>query len=169
MMNFHNPNDFWMHNNYDPYKGLNDDERLDAGCLQLLSFVSVLFIGMLICLLFCGCTTTQYVPVVEYHTDTLIQTKVKHDSIHVKDSTIVEKGDSIIKIEHWHTKYIEKQVHDTTYISKTDSVPQPYPVEKKVPAELTWWQQTRLHIANVVLWTLGLSVVFWFCKKKMLP
>ena len=167
-MNFHNPNDFWTHNNYDPYKGLNDDERLAAGCLQSLSFVVVLFIGMLICLLFCGCTTTKYVPVIEHHTDTLIQTKVKHDSIHVKDSTIVERVDSIIKIEHWHMKYIEKQMHDTTYVSKTDSIPVPYPVELKVPAELTWWQQARLHIANVMLYLLGLGAVFWFCKKKML-
>ena len=156
-MNFHNPNDFWMHNNYDPYKGLNDDERLAAGCLQLLSFVSVLFIGMLICLLFCGCTTTQYIPVIEHKTDTLIVTKHQHDSIHVYDSIMVsEKGDTV-RIEKWHTKYIETQVHDTTYISKTDTIPQPYPVIKEVPRKRTTtdWVLTiagLLAILGVIVW-----------------
>ena len=108
-------------------------------------------IGIIITILmlsFCSCKSVEYVPVIEHKTDTLIQTKVQKDSIYVHDSTIVEKGDSIIKIEHWHTKYVEKQVHDTTYISKTDTVPQPYPVTEYVEKKLTTWQ--------VVLMTIGL-------------
>ena len=108
-------------------------------------------IGIIITILmlsFCSCKSVEYVPVIEHKTDTVIQTKVQKDSIYVHDSTIVEKGDSIIKIEHWHTKYVEKQVHDTTYISKTDTVPQPYPVTEYVEKKLTTWQ--------VVLMTIGL-------------
>ena len=74
-----------------------------------------------------------------------------------------------MKIEKWHTKYVEKQVHDTLYIAKTDSVPAPYPVIKEVPAELSWWQQTRLHIANILLWAFLIVGIVWIIKKKLLP
>ena len=117
-------------------------------------------------LLTASCRTTQYVPVPEYHTDTLIVTKVQHDSIYINDSTVItEKGDTV-RIEKWHTKYVEKQVHDTTYVSKTDTIPQPYPVEviNEVEKPLTWWQQTRLHIANILLWLIGLIGLIWLIK-----
>ena len=123
-----------------------------------------------------GCTTTKYVPVIEYHTDTLMINKTLHDSIWVHDSVMVtqyQKGDTIYQEStKWHTKYVLKEVHDTTYISKTDTVATPYPVEKEVPAELTWWQQTRLHLANILLYLLALCGIIWICKsyiKKFLP
>ena len=47
-----------------------------------------------------------------------------HDSIHVTD-----KGDTV-RIEKWHTKYVESIRHDTVYKARTDSVPVPYPVTK---------------------------------------
>ena len=48
------------------------------------------------------------------------------------------KGDTVYRdVDRWHTKYIEKQVHDTMYISKTDSVPVPYPVIKEVEKQLS--------------------------------
>jgi hypothetical protein len=55
--------------------------------------------------------------------------------------------------------------HDTI----RDSIPAPYPVEviKEVPAELTWWQQTRLHLANIVLWLLALLAVIYVGKKHL--
>lgn len=168
-MDYFNPNDYWRHNDYDPYKGMNDEERLKAGCWQMVVFIVAVAIGMIVCSMFTSCKSVEYVPVIEHHTDTLIQTKVQHDSIYINDSTVItEKGDTV-KIEKWHTKYVEKQVHDTLYISKTDTVPQPYPVIKEVPAELSWWQQTRLHIANILLWALLIVGIVWIIKKKLLP
>jgi hypothetical protein len=58
-------------------------------------------------------------------------------------------------------------VHDTTYISKTDTIPKPYPVEKEVPADLTWWQQARLHMVNGILLLLAIWVVIWLLRKKI--
>ena len=108
-----------------------------------------------------SCTTTRYVPVVEHHTDTLRLSRNIRDSIYVHDSTMVrEKGDTVL-VERWHTRYREKMAHDTIYKSRVDSIPAPYPVEKKVEKELTWWQQTRLHLANIVLWLLGAAAVWW--------
>jgi hypothetical protein len=168
-MEYINPNDYWRHQDYDPYNGMNDEERLKAGCWQMVVFIAAVAISMIVCSFFTSCKSVEYVPVIEHHTDTLIQTKVQHDSIYINDSTVsTEKGDTV-KIEKWHTKYVEKQVHDTLYIAKNDTVPQPYPVIKEVPAELSWWQQTRLHIANILLWALLIVGIGWIIKKKLLP
>lgn len=106
-----------------------------------------------------GCKTTEYVPVVVHQTDTLVQTKIQKDSVWLHDSTYVyEKGDTLT-IEKWHTKYVESVKHDTTYISKTDSVPKPYPVTEYVEKDLTWWQQLLMHIGGIVLF-LALTFVF---------
>lgn len=133
--------------------------------------VRYLFVSALL-LVAVSCSTTRYVPVVEHHTDTLRLSRNIRDSIYVHDSIRVrEKGDTVI-VERWHTRYREKLAHDTIYKSRVDSIPAPYPVEKKVEKELTWWQQTRLHLANVVLWLLGAAAVWWIggvIRKRYMP
>ena len=168
MMDFTNPNDFWTHPDYDPYKGMSDDERMKAGCLQLASYIIMILFGLLLCALFGSCTTTKYVPVIEHHTDTLIQTKIVKDSVYLKDSTHVsEKGDTV-RIEHWRTQFVKKEVHDTLYISKTDSVPAPYPVEviKKVPAELTMWERLKMKVGGIAILLCIFAFLFWVWKTK---
>ena len=156
---YRNPNDYWMQRPQ-PGEQPDPDEAFKAGCFGAIFYIAALVVGMLICLLFGSCKSVEYVFVPQTHTDTLIVTKVQHDSIYINDSTVItEKGDTVT-IEKWHTKYVEKQVHDTTYVSKTDTIPKPYPVEKEVPAELTWWQQTRLHIANILLWALLIFAIY---------
>lgn len=115
-------------------------------------------------LLLTGCTTTRYVPVETVRIDTMKVTKYERDSIYIHDSTIVrEKGDTML-IEKWHTRWRDRWMHDTVYQSRVDSVPKPYPVEKRVPAELTWWQQTRLHLANILLYALLVIGIFYLGK-----
>ena len=90
-----------------------------------------------------GCKTVEYVPVtvVEHKTDSIYFTQVQRDSIWMHDSiSIKEKGDTVC-IEKWHTKYIEKQVHDTTYVAKHDSIPVPYEVIKEVEKPMTKTQK----------------------------
>lgn len=124
---------------------------------------------ILVALLFVGCKTKERVVTVEkVRNDTTYITKHQRDSVWLHDSIhVTEKGDTI-RIEKWHTKYIEKATHDTLYQHKTDSVPVPYPVEKLVERELSWWQQTRLHLANIMLWLLGIGGVLFILKKKFL-
>ena len=127
-------------------------------------------IGIIITILmlaFCSCKSVEYVPVIEHKTDTVIQTKVQHDSIHVKDSTTVEKRDSIIKIEHWHTKYVEKQVHDTLYQAKTDSIPAPYPVTEYVEKKLSTWQVVLMTIGTLTL--MGIIIFVAIKLRRFLP
>lgn len=151
-----------IHDNYDPERDAADIKHLVIG----------LIMGLIACALITmctGCTTTKYVPVIEHKTDTVYQNKVKHDSIWQHDSVqIMIKGDSVT-IDRWHTKYVSKEVHDTTYISKTDSVPVPYPVEKLVPAELTTWQKLRMNIGTFMIFATLLFAVGWLLKRKLLP
>ena len=98
-----------------------------------------LFFFVMVVVLCCisSCTTTKYVPVVEYHTETLIQKMTQRDSIYLHDSTIVrEKGDTVL-IERWHTRYRDREVHDTVYQSRIDSVPAPYPVTEYVERKMS--------------------------------
>lgn len=167
-IDYNNHNDMWRHNGYDPYKGMNDEERMKAGCLQLTGIVGAIIVALLICALFGSCTTMKYVPVIEYHTDTLIQTKMVKDSVYLKDSTHVsEKGDTV-RIEHWRTQFAKNEVHDTVYISKTDSVPAPYPVEviKKVPAELAWWQRLKMDVGGAAIVMCILAFLIWVWRTK---
>ena len=127
-------------------------------------------IGVIITILmlaFCSCTKTEYVTVERVRIDTAYISKVLHDSIHVKDSTVVEKRDSIIKIEHWHTKYVEKQVHDTLYQSKTDSIPVPYPVTQYVEKKLSTWQVVLMTIGTLTL--TGIIVFVAIKLRRFLP
>lgn len=118
-------------------------------------------------LLLASCGSTKYVTVTEHHTDTLRQVTVRYDSVMVHDSIhITEKGDTV-KIERWHTQWRDRWHTDTIYQSRSDSVPYPVEVVKEVPAQLTWWQQTRLHLANILLLLLGIVGAAWIVKWKL--
>lgn len=135
-----------------------------------LYVLAAIIILIILCIVFGGCKSVQYVPVIESHTDTVLITKHQRDSIYLRDSTHVsekQKGDTVyLSIEKWHTQYKEKIVHDTVYHSRIDSIPKPYPVPKYIEKELSWWQSTRLRIANVVLIAALIAVGWWIFKKR---
>ena len=130
-----------------------------------------LILGIVICALLTlctSCTTTKYVELPVVHNDTVWQNHTLHDSIWVHDSTYVyEKGDTFL-MEKWHTKYVLKEKHDTTYISKTDTVPAPYPVEviKEVPAELSWWQRLKMKVGGAAIILCLLAFAIWVWRTK---
>lgn len=156
---------------YDQEGDYNDTRDVLKGCLHMI-LTMIAFI-VLLCLVLCvvSCTTTKYVEVPVTHTDTLIQTKVQRDSIWKHDSIFVNQwqaGDTIFQVrDRWHTQYVMKERTDTFYKARVDSIPVPYPVEKQVPAELTWWQQTKMHIGGVVFWFALLAFFLWLGKKKL--
>ena len=165
MTDYTNPNDPWMQTGYDPFKGLSEGERMKAGCLQAVGFILMIVLGLALCALLGSCTTTKYIQVPVVHNDTTIVTKHQRDSIWMHDSIMVsEKGDTV-RIEKWHTKYVEKQVHDTTYIAKVDTIREVFTNEVEKP--LTWWQQARLHLANILLFALLLGVIIWIGKRRL--
>lgn len=99
-----------------------------------------------------SCRTTEYVPVEVIKSDTTYINKVQRDSIYQLDSIyILDRGDTVLITK---TKYLyrDKLVHDTVYISKTDSIQVPYSVERK----LTKWEQFRLDIGG---WVIGTVII----------
>ena len=166
-IDYNNPNDMWRNNGYDPYKGMSDEERMKAGCLQLAGILGGIIAALLICALFGSCTTTRYVPVPEYHTDTTYITKQQRDSIWLHDSTYIkEKGDTVL-IERWHTKFRDRWSTDTIYQSKHDSIPYPVEVTKEVPAELTWWQRTQMYAGDILLLLLIGGGALFILRKRI--
>ena len=145
-------------------KKLDPQDQMAAGCFRAVAIIAAFIIAMIICSFFTSCKSIEYVPIIEHHTDTLIKINAQRDSVYVHDSvTVTQKGDTIM-MDRWHTMYVEREVHDTTYVSKIDSIPKPYPVEVKVEKQLTWWQQTRLHLSNILLWLLAIAAVYYIIK-----
>ena len=129
--------------------------------------ILVLILALIVLLAFCSCTKTEYITVEKVRTDTTYITKHQRDSVWLHDSIqVTEKGDTV-RIEKWHTKYVEKQVHDTLYQSKTDSIPVPYPVIKEVEKPLSNTQK-GLMIAGML--SMLAVIIFAAVKlKRFLP
>lgn len=133
-----------------------------------------------------GCRQVEYVAVPQQHTEHHWHT----DSVHTTDSVITEKETTIMQLDSaemakygiqlknaeraWlvKTRELERQIQQLMQLTQTkdsvhDTIPMPYPVEvvKEVEKDLSWWQQTRMHIGGVVLWLIGIAAVVWLIKK----
>lgn len=131
----------------------NDDDPREEILRAFIRAIGMIFAFVLILFFITLLTSckTRTVVVETVRTDTNYVAKHFRDSIWLHDSIHIKEGGDTVWIERWHTKYREKQVHDTTYISKTDSVPIPYPVEVKVPRELSWWQKALQRTGGIAL------------------
>ena len=154
----------WLHHHD------SDEDAVGRGCLGAVIYAVSFILILLFFALLSGCTTTKYITVPVSHTDTLIITKQQRDSIYLKDSTHVseqQRGDTIIlKITKFLTKYHDREVHDTLYQSKTDTVPMPYPVPEYVEKQLSWWQKTRLRMGEILMGLIGLIAIIGLIKLK---
>ena len=136
------------------------------GCLSMAVWMMFVFCIGILLIAFGGCRSVQYVPIETIKHDSIYITQHQKDSIYLHDSIhIKEKADTIL-IEKWHTKYIEKQVHDTLIQVERDTIPQPYPYEVEVPANLSWWQKTRMHIGEVTLIALLALAGYFVWRRK---
>ena len=170
-----------MNQGYDPYKGMSDDERMKAGCLQMVGIVGAIIAALLICALFGSCTTTKYVPVTETHTEHHWHTDSvrERDSTHTERETIIRELDSAamarygIQMESNQRAWLvlqremENRLRELEHMTAQrdtihDSIPVPYPVEvvKEVAKPLTWWQQTRMHVGGIVIFLLIIFAVW---------
>ena len=168
-IDYNNPNDYW--NGNDPCKGMTEKERIKTALAYMVVYFIFFAIAVAVCALLSGCTTTKYVPVIEHRTDTVRITQHHRDSIYLSDSIYVSdfvRDDTVYKtVDRWHTRYVERTRTDTLYQSRTDSIPVPYPVEKQVPAPLTWWQQARIYLGDAVLIAAVLLLVFVVIRRKI--
>lgn len=88
-----------------------------------------------------SCTRHVYVPVETTKSDTVYLNRVQLDSIYMRDSVFIEKSGDTIREFQYKYIYRFKDRIDTLYISKTDSIQVPYPVEVvkyKTPRWCCW-------------------------------
>ena len=141
-----------------------DDSDRQQALKRVIKYLIIWLVILMLLAWLTSCTATKVVEVEKVRTDTTYITKWQRDSLWLHDSIhVTEKGDTV-RIERWHTKYIEKQLHDTTYVATHDTIPQPYEVVKEVPAELSWWQRVRLWLGNAVLLAVIVFVGHWIFR-----
>lgn len=94
----------------------------------------------------CSCRSVQYVPVESVKIDSVYLSKVMRDSVYIKDSVLIVKGDTI---REYRYKYIYKYKGrvDTVYSEKVDSIRVPYPVE----AQITKWQRFKQSVGGFAI------------------
>lgn len=116
-------------------------------CITLAPFMCIILLASAIW----SCRSIKYVPVESIQYDSVYLNKVVKDSIYIKDSVLLVKGDTIVEYRYKYI-YQYKDKTDTLYVTKTDSVQVPYPVEK----QLTWWQQFQIDVGG---WAIGIAII----------
>lgn len=109
-----------------------------------------------------SCTRHVYVPVETTKSDTVYLNRVQLDSIYMRDSVFIEKSGDTIREFKYKYIYRFKDRTDTLYLSKTDSIQVPYPVEvvKYKTPQWCWWA-----LGGIVL-LLVPYIVKWIAKLK---
>ena len=153
-------------NDYDDYRDPESLESSYIGC-------TVALVGIVICVLLAlvlnSCTTVRYIPVETVRTEWKTKTDsfIQKDSIFVKDSVLVESKGDTLHWHHWHTEYKDRwrdRIVTDSFI-KVDSIPVPYPVEKK----LTRWEQTKIDWGGeaIVMLIIILFIIVWLIVKRV--
>ena len=107
---------------------------------------------------FCSCNSVKYVPVETVKHDSIYINKVQVDSVYHRDSIyVVDKGDTVFLYKDRYI-YKYKDRTDTLYVTNTNSIQVPYPVEK----ELTKWQQFRMDFGGWAIAAVIIIVLIFF-------
>ena len=135
-----------------------------------------------------GCKSIEYVPVIEHRTDTVIKTHQRLDSIYVHDSTYIHERGDTVWVERWHTRWRDRLLLDTIYVAVHDTIPAlPVALPGDSPLAggcqgtvpngsatgsergLTWWQQTRIYIANIAILAGIVIIIILYVKPRIKP
>lgn len=126
--------------------------------------VSLVLVMMLLCALFGGCTITKYVPVESVRTEYRDRDveRLVADTVH-NTRLVWVKGDTVVDIRE-KERIRRVELHDTCYIERTDTIRQPYPVEKP----LSRWEQTKMDFGGFALGGIAAVLciaVVWLIRK----
>lgn len=112
----------------------------------------------------CSCTRTIYEPVESVRTGKDVVTRWLTDTVIQNDTRFIYvKGDTVID---WRDRWRDriKEVHDTVYVERTDSIQVPYPVEK----QLSKWERTKQDVGGIAIGVIVAVVciaVIWLIRK----
>ena len=130
---------------------------------KLLLFVFIVLV--LSCLT--GCTGTRYITVETVRRDTVWENHTVRDSIFVEqhDSIVLHTKGDTVTVDRWHyrDRWRDRLKTDTVYISKRDTV-----IQAGEPLDtgdrLSWWDEARIWIGNIVLLVWFAAAAIWFHK-----
>lgn len=112
----------------------------------------------------CGCSPTRYIPVERVRTEYYDHDVERLVADTVRDARVVWiKGDTVVDVRK-EERIRRVEMHDTCYVERTDTIREPYPVERK----LTHWEQAKMDYGGEAMVTLGIIViaaVVWLIKK----
>lgn len=114
-----------------------------------------------------GCTSTRYITVETVKMDTVWENHTVRDSIFVErhDSIVTYVNGDTVTVDRWHyrDRWRDKLKTDTVYISKRDTV-----IQAGEPLDtgdgLSWWDEARIWIGNIVLLAAFAAAAIWFYK-----
>ena len=132
---------------------MNNDKR------AIIGMIIYIISACIIALIFCGCTTTKYIPIetvrdVYHNTTDTIRDSIRH-TVYVNQYS---KGDTIFK-ERVESLYIDRwRVRDSIVIQR-DSIPYPVEVIKEVEIPVTPWHN------YLIIGCLCLTILFLIFKR----
>ena len=118
------------------------------GCVGVLLWMLIILLAGFVLIGLGACRSVRYIPVESVRLDSVVTILHQRDSIYQHDSVYIkEKADTVL-IERWHTRWRDRASHDTLYMSITDTIRVPVPVERK----LTKAERTYITIGK---WSVG--------------
>lgn len=154
---YHNPNDNWRHRI--PY-------RIEPHLGCMLHFFATLVMGsaviiaiVVLAALIHSCAP-RTIETVIVKTDTVYHQKLQRDSIYVNDSIYIKEfiaGDTVrITTDRWHTRWRDRLVHDTAYVSKYDTLRITKTIESH--RKLSGWKWFQIWAGRLALIALACSL-----------
>lgn len=123
--------------------------------MKYIRILAVFFLVLWALMWLAGCSRTQYVPVETVRRDSIYLTQIQRDSIYKYDSIYIkERGDTVF-VDRYKYLFVDKLRHDTLYLSRTDTVRVPYPVER----ELTRWERFRLDVGGYAVCAVVVTIL----------
>lgn len=144
------------------------DER--TGCAIPTAFVWIALVALCaafwaIC--FTGCTTTKYVPVETVRKEYKDKVREVHTTDSVMDTRFVYvRGDTVIDYRD-RIKWRDRIIRDTVSVELTDTVREPYPVER----ELSRWEQAKMDFGGMAIGGSAIALciaVVWLARNLKL-
>lgn len=121
------------------------------------SFIISLLVFILYMMASCR---TEYIPIESVRYDSVFFAKMIKDTTFVKDSVFVrQKGDTVFK-DKFLVIYKKVLLRDTMLTVRKDSIPVPFPVERK----LARWEQVKVDFGGYVIITMLLWIPFYILR-----
>lgn len=136
------------------------------GCVGILLWMLIILLAGFVLIGLGACRSVRYIPVESVRHDSVVTILYHRDSIYQHDSVYIkEKADTVL-IERWHTRWRDRVSHDTLYMSKTDTIRIPVPVERKLTkAERTYITIGKWSVGAVTGLVLA-AICFIFYKRR---